>query len=83
MTACSSLSGFLGSSAGMFFMQQYKKETVIFISMAFSVFESAWADWRGVLLRNITLGVSTMSACLFQAKDTDCRCLSVFCYGVF
>lgn len=44
VVACSSFSGFLASSAGMFFMQQYKQEAVILISRVFPVFESAWAN---------------------------------------
>ena len=44
VVACSSLSGFPGSSAGVFFMQQYKQETVIFISRVFSVLRSAWEN---------------------------------------
>lgn len=56
-------------------MQQYKQEAAGSL-LCLKVLGWTLADWRGVLLRNITLGVSTMSVFLFQAKR--CRLTASF-----
>lgn len=86
VAVCSILSGFPGSSAGIFLMQQHKQEAVILISSVFSVFESAWVNvsWlkRCTPKEYPADSVNQVTAHLFQAKRLVTDYISEFHYSV-